>query len=110
MSERHLFTDGVDTVIAVDVEEANRVWGETVNDDHFCVTEQPWQMIPDDDLYTVMFEDWHGHIESGDTVIPPNALVERNGEFMRDFTCAVTATAGDWATANKPHILCSTEW
>jgi hypothetical protein len=105
----HIYTDGTDTVIANDIEEADRVFEQYCGDNHS--RSDPWRELPDDEHFDVMYEDPPG--QYGDTVIPPEAFIEKASEdepLPYPYQYIVTATVAQWAACNKPHFLCSTEY
>jgi hypothetical protein len=107
MSEKHLFTNGEDTLIAKTAEEAMETWEDYTGDvDRSMV----WEMVPDDDPFTVYFED-----EIRSEYLPENRTFRQNltDDETMDFpwTHCITAKARDWANCNwQDDFLCTTEY
>ena len=106
MGQKHLFTDGTDTVIAENELEADEVWRNHTGDDHDTDGAGAWVMIPDDNLETVWMEFDESKPLEGQNNYPPTAIIERFDHFY--FTHEVTAEASEWAKYGTP-FLCSTE-
>lgn len=104
---KHLFTDGVDTVIAEDAQDANKVWEEHVGDVHDSVSD-PWILIPDDRMLTIGFED-----EIKKEYLPDGATIEHlegDEAAWEGFPIKITASASAWAESRMDSFLCSTEY
>lgn len=78
----HIFTDGVDSVIAESVVDAGKVWEEVVGEkrDDCGDDVENWDQLPDD----VEIELWYFEHERECTRVPPTAEMSDNkerGEF-----------------------------
>lgn len=110
ISNKHLWTDDTDTVIADDPIDADKVWSYFTGEDRslYVGEQQPWKMIPDDHLVSVFFED-----EPDAADIPTGGLVEANDD-QRVFDFKVIATAEAWVKHAGDNIdngfLCSKEY
>lgn len=102
---KHLFTNETDTVIAEDEDGAMTVWENHTGDVDMS---QCWYLVPDDEPFTVYFED-----EIKLEYLPANHTRRDLPEDERTdiWTHCITAKAGDWANCNwQDNFLCSTEY
>jgi hypothetical protein len=97
---KHLYTDGIDTVSADSIEDADNVFEYAIGDPHDANT--PWELVPDDKLFSINFDD-----ELEADYVPTGAQM-----MVWDFYEVVYRARAD-AWANCEHwqdtILCSTE-
>ena len=102
--QRHLFTNGVDTVIAKDLQHADEVYQYITGDQ----SNDPWEAVPDSDLYTVLFDD-----SFEENRFPEGAVIRKLGDDEGEypFTISVTAPASTWASCDhfRDDMLCTTE-
>lgn len=112
MSDKHLFTDGVDTVAGADEQEADMVWSNYTGDpEHNPDGDCPWRMVPDDQMVEIYFE-----AELKPEYLPVGVVTTFPGEdnpFPNRWAVCYIAPAAAWATsglAARYHILCSTEY
>jgi hypothetical protein len=107
MAEKHLYTDGTDTVAAENEADADIVWKSHTGEDRDPVFDDPWRMIPDDEMLTISYnvDDGYGLDH------PENAVIIELDDKDKKFCCThkITAKAGSWAKYGKP-FLCTTEW
>jgi hypothetical protein len=106
MGQKHLFTDGTDTVIAENEQDADAVWRSHTNDDHDTDGAGAWVMISDDKPVTIWMEFDNTAPLEGQNSYPPTAIVEEFEHYY--FTHKVTALAGEWVIYGES-FLCSTE-
>lgn len=115
--DKHLYTDGTDTVIATSIEDAEKIWGEWTGGSHHAdESEEPFVQVPDDENFSVLFEEFDGLPGTNGTIIPTKALIDRRSidnehDISWDvYDFRVSALAKDWAACNEPHFLCSSEY
>jgi hypothetical protein len=109
---KHIFHDDCEWVIAISPKDAERVSCDMRKDEPDLSEERikEWKQLPDDENLPVWFEEWHGKIDSCNTIIPRSAKIDHPEEKLGDYDVRVTATAGSWAKSNKRSWLSSTEF
>ena len=87
----HVWTNGTDTVIAEDRNDALRVMQEHTGDPCEEYDRDDWRVHPDDKVLPIRYEE-------GELDLPPGTKP------------VVTRTCAEWIAANKRGFLCTTEW
>lgn len=98
---KHLYTDGVDTLIAESIEDADKQFLYITENEHGD-NPGPWEMIPDENYLTIHFDE-----------TPKAEYLPADYFSFDEFDgVAIRARAKDWAACDVwlDVILCSTEY
>lgn len=102
----YVFSNGTDTVVAADKEDALAVYAAAYGDD-FQEEHGPFELVPPDKELAIAFEDEpEGEGEPDVSGLEPI----RPPDKKRYWTVKYRTTAEDWARRNGRGMLCSTEF
>jgi hypothetical protein len=109
---KHIFHDDCTWVIATSPKDAEHQSHEfdTEFDDFSPNRLAEWKQLPDDEQLTVWFEEWHGRVDSCDTVIPRSAKKDHPADKFGDYDVQIIAAASAWAKSNNRGWLSTTEF
>lgn len=102
-----VFTNGTDTVVAVDAEDALHIGASGEDAQEYLDYHGPFELVPPDKELAIGFEDepegeGEPDVSGLDPMLPPDK--------KRGWTVKYRTTAQDWARRNGRGMLCSTEF